>query len=47
MGDPDLLEVLAEEGEKVNKHIDYSFQMSESLSSRETSFLINEETMER
>ncbi|NP_001428231.1 anoctamin-5 isoform m [Homo sapiens] len=29
MGDPDLLEVLAEEGEKVNKHIDYSFQMSE------------------
>ncbi|XP_034788183.2 anoctamin-5 isoform X5 [Pan paniscus] len=46
MGDPDLLEVLAEEGEKVNKHIDYSFQMSEqSLSSRETSFLINEETM--
>ncbi|XP_011931349.1 PREDICTED: anoctamin-5 isoform X5 [Cercocebus atys] len=45
MGDPNLLEVLTEEGEHANKHIDYSFQMSEqSLSSRETSFLINEET---
>ncbi|KAL4697143.1 hypothetical protein H8959_002841, partial [Pygathrix nigripes] len=45
MGDPNLLEVLTEEGEHADKHIDYSFQMSESLSSRETSFLINEETM--
>nr|XP_054098154.1 anoctamin-5 isoform X5 [Callithrix jacchus] len=29
MGDPDLLEVLAEEGKIANKDIDYSFQMSE------------------
>ncbi|XP_057612456.1 anoctamin-5 [Chionomys nivalis] len=42
MGDPDLLEMVEEEGLRA-KEIDYVFQRSESLVSRDTSFLISDE----
>ncbi|XP_049746672.1 anoctamin-5 isoform X1 [Elephas maximus indicus] len=44
MGDPDVLEMVVAEGKRDSREIDYDFQMSEqSLSSRETSFLIREQ----
>ncbi|XP_047373447.1 anoctamin-5 isoform X2 [Sciurus carolinensis] len=45
MGDPDLLEMVEQEGKSSNRDITYSIQMSESMSSRESSFLIKEERM--
>ncbi|XP_037378480.1 anoctamin-5 [Talpa occidentalis] len=42
MGDPDVLEMVQEQ-DKIVRDTDFSTQMSESLSSRETSFLISEE----
>uniref|UniRef100_A0A673UF00 Anoctamin n=1 Tax=Suricata suricatta TaxID=37032 RepID=A0A673UF00_SURSU len=48
MGDPDVLEMVQEEERISNKEAEYIFGMNEqSLSSRETSFLISEEPVER
>ncbi|EHA99487.1 Anoctamin-5 [Heterocephalus glaber] len=44
MGEPGLLELVEEEVRSNSQDTGYTFQMSESLSSRETSFLINEES---
>ncbi|KAF6102021.1 anoctamin 5 [Phyllostomus discolor] len=44
MGDPNVLEMVQEEERRINREADYAFEMNEqSLSSRETSFLIKEE----
>ncbi|KAM5318967.1 anoctamin-5 isoform 3-T4 [Glossophaga mutica] len=44
MGDPNVLEMVQEEERRTNREADYVFEMNEqSLSSRETSFLITEE----
>nr|XP_051680923.1 anoctamin-5 isoform X2 [Oryctolagus cuniculus] len=45
MGDPNLLEMVQEEGRAVTREIDPSLQTTESMSSRETNLLINEESM--
>ncbi|XP_069888820.1 anoctamin-5 isoform X2 [Dipodomys merriami] len=44
MGDPNLLEMVEEEGISTDKEMEFSVQMNEDVSSRETSFLISEET---
>ncbi|XP_012581072.1 PREDICTED: anoctamin-5 [Condylura cristata] len=44
MGDPDVLEMVQEQDKKI-RETDYSSQISEGLSSRETSFLISEEQL--
>ncbi|XP_045681469.1 anoctamin-5 isoform X2 [Phyllostomus hastatus] len=43
MGDPNVLEMVQEEERRINREADYGFETNESLSSRETSFLIKEE----
>ncbi|XP_070284254.1 anoctamin-5 [Myotis yumanensis] len=42
MGDPEVLEVVKEEGRRLTRQTDFDLRMSESLSSRETSFLLSE-----
>ncbi|XP_073072429.1 anoctamin-5 isoform X4 [Manis javanica] len=43
MGDPDVVEMVQEEGKLSSREVDYINEMSESPSSRETSFLISKE----
>ncbi|XP_058518458.1 anoctamin-5 [Ochotona princeps] len=45
MGDPNLLEMVLEEGRIASGEIDTSIQMSESMSSRDTILLIREKSM--
>ncbi|XP_048644452.1 anoctamin-5 isoform X2 [Marmota marmota marmota] len=45
MGDPDLLEMVEQEGRRNSREFIYSVETSDSLSSAETCFLINEERM--